>query len=226
MRKLIVALALLGLCRGFLPSTSVSAQSTYGAMHGIVRDGSGEPVAGASVIVTSVEKGTQFKQKTKKNGHYEFLQLLPESYDLTAEAAGRKTTTQDISVVADGEALVDPILPRSGQPSAITVGGSTLKTRTDLSITLDRNLIQSLPNFDQNASTFPLLAPGAPIKGGPQNLSQNPEQSIHVSLNGRPFGATAWLLDGTDNRIPENQTLAINPAIESPGGNQDYHPEL
>jgi Carboxypeptidase regulatory-like domain len=217
MRRSVVALALLGLCRAFLPSTSVSAQSTYGAIHGIVREGSGEPVAGATVIVTSVEKGTQFKQKTNKNGHYEFLQLLPESYDLTAEAAGKKTTTQDISVVADGEALVDPILPSNGQPSAITgtVGGSMLKTRTDLSTTFDRNAIQSLPNFDQNASTFPLLAPGAQIVGGNQNHSQNPEQSIQVSLNGSPFGGTASLLDGTDNRIPQNQTFAINPALES-----------
>jgi hypothetical protein len=217
MRKSIVALALLGLCPALLPSTSVSAQSTYGAIQGIVRDGSGEPVAGVTVTVTSVEKGIQFKQKTNKNGHYEFLQLLPESYDLTAETAGRKTTTQDISVVADGEALVDPILPRSGQTSPITGtdGGSMLKTRTDLSTTLNRNLIQSLPNFDQNASTFPLLAPGAQALGTVQNRSQNPEQSIHISLNGSPFGSTASLLDGTDNRIPENQTSAINPALES-----------
>ena len=107
MRRSVVAVALSALSLVFLTSTNTSAQSTYGAIHGIVREGSGEPVAGATVIVTSVEKGTQFRQKTNNAGHYEFPQLLPESYDLAAEAAGRKTITQDISVVADGEALCE-----------------------------------------------------------------------------------------------------------------------
>jgi hypothetical protein len=214
MRRSVVAVALSALSLVFLTSTNTSAQSTYGAIHGIVREGSGEPVAGATVIVTSVEKGTQFRQKTNNAGHYEFPQLLPESYDLAAEAAGRKTITQDISVVADGEALVNPVLPRRGQPAAVTgaAGGSTLNTRADVSITLDRTAIQSLPNFRQNADLFHLLAPGAQLNLVGANSSLNPGQNIPVSYNGNPANGTALLLDGTANQTP---VTIINPALES-----------
>src|SRR5882762_4438465 len=133
-------IVLLRLCLALMISRSAWAQSTYGGIHGTVREGSGEPVAGATVTVTSVEKGTLLTLKTNQYGHYEFPKLLPESYDLTAEAAGRKIRTLDISVVADDEALVNPVLPRRGQLAATTgsAGGSTLKTRADVSITLDR----------------------------------------------------------------------------------------
>jgi hypothetical protein len=178
-------------------------------------------VAGATVTVISVEKGTQLKLKTNQYGHFEFPKLLPESYDLVAEAAGRKITTLDISVVADDEALVNPVLPRLGQLQTIDAGGSTLKTRADVSITLDRTAIQSLPNFTQNASAFPLLVssaqlvPGAQIRFVMQNFSRNPGRNILVSLNGSLPGGTALLLDGTDNRIPTSQFSVINPALES-----------
>src|SRR4029077_11972876 len=149
-----IAVMLLHLGPALVLSGSVWAQSTYGGIHGFVREVSGEPVAGAVVTVTSVEKGTQLKLKTNQHGHYEFPNLLPEDYYLTAEAGGRKTITLGISVVADDEALVNPVLPRRGQLSATSgpVGGSTLKTRADVSITLDRTAIQSLPNFTQNAA--------------------------------------------------------------------------
>jgi hypothetical protein len=208
MRRSVVAIVL---------SASAWAQSTYGGIHGTVRDGSGEPVAGATVTVTSSEKGTQLKVRTNQYGGYEFPRLLPENYDLTAEADGRKTTTLDISVVADDEALVNPVLPRRGQLTAITgtAGGSTLKTRADVSITLDRTAIQSLPNFTQNASAFPLLAPSAQMRvPGPD--TQNLQQGIRVSLSGNLPSGTAALLDGTDNRAPAgSEVYIINPALES-----------
>ena len=208
MRRSLIAIVL---------SASAWAQSTYGGIHGTVRDASGEPVAGATVTVTSSEKGTQLKLKTNQQGRYEFPRLLPEDYDLTAEADGRKTTTLDISVVADDEALVNPILPRGAELATITgtTGGSTLKTRTDVSITLDRTAIQSLPNFTQNATAFPLLAPGTQMRDTGAD-TQNLQQGIRVSLNGILPNGTAPLLDGTDNRAPNgSEVYIINPALES-----------
>ena len=218
MRRSVVAFMSLHFCTVLVLSGSSPAQSTYGGVQGTVRDASGEPVAGAIVTVTSEEKGKQLTVKTNRYGHYEFPSLLPDEYDLTAEANGRKTTTLDISVVADDEALVNPVLPRRGQLAAVsgTPGGSTLKTRADVSITLDRTAIQSLPNFTQNAALFPLLAPSANLRVLPANAAQNPSQSVAVSFNGNPPSGTALLLDGTDNRSPEVSAYSIiNPALES-----------
>jgi hypothetical protein len=216
MRRSVASLLFVHLCFALVTPRHSCAQNTYGAIHGTVQEGSGEPVPGATVTVTSVEKGAQLKLKTNQHGRFEFPRLLPESYDLTAEASGRKTTTQDISVVADGDALVNPVLPRRGQSAVTgTTGGSTLKTRADVSITFDRTAIQSLPNFNQNASALPLLAPSAQLRSLPINFSQSPEQNVLVSLNGNLPSGTALLLDGTDNRIPTSQISVINPALES-----------
>src|SRR5690349_17389676 len=132
MKRFIQVTVLLGCLGGVvLQPHSMLAQSVYGGVRGTVRDASGEPVEGATVTLTSVEKKTQLQERTNPQGHYEFPRLLPETYDLTVAATERKTIIRDISVVADDEALVDPVLPKGGQGAEVTgrPGGSTLKTR-------------------------------------------------------------------------------------------------
>ena len=132
-------------CFGFaavlcLLSPAALAQSVYGGIHGTVRDSSGEPLGGAEVTATSVEKGTQIHTKTDARGNYQFPQLQPDTYDVRLEASGRKFSVTDISVSADDESLADLTLPAAGQSGTVQ-GASTLRTRADNSITLDRNAI-------------------------------------------------------------------------------------
>ena len=140
------------------------AQSVYGEIHGTVRDASGEPFGGAVVTAISEEKETQFHTKTDARGHYEFPQLQPDTYDVRVEVGGRKSSLTDISVSADDDSLADLKLPAAGK-SATAQGGSTLRTRTDNALTLDRNAIANLPNYDQNSTRFGFLAPGTQIRG-------------------------------------------------------------
>jgi hypothetical protein len=188
-----------------------SAQSIYGGIHGTVRDATGEPAQDATVTIASVEKGTQLKVNTDRSGHYEFLQLLPETYDLEAEASGRKQIITDISVFANEEALADARLPKQGKVGA-AVGGSPLKIRSDVATTLDRSAIQDLPNFDRNFTRFALLAPSAQIRTLAGNSSQDPQATLLVSLNGQYPAGTPIELDGTDNRAAG---VVINSPLES-----------
>jgi hypothetical protein len=192
--------------------TSIAlAQSVYGRINGTVRDSRGEPVVGATLISTSEEKGTQLRAKTDARGHYEFPQLQPDTYDVRLEPSGVGT---DTSVSADEESLVDLKLPAQGQagpaPSA-----STLRTRADVSVALDRNALANLPNFDQNSTRFGFLAPGTHLRGGDALSANNPENSLQLSINGQPPSGTALQLDGTDNRDPINQLAVINASLES-----------
>ena len=218
MKRHIAQLLVLGclLCL-VVGSDSARAQSVYGGIHGTVRDSSGEPVSDAAVTATSVEKGSQRQVKTDQQGHYEFPRLLPETYDVTVVAADGKVIVRDISVVADDQALVDSVLPKPGQVAEVTepAGGSTLKTRSDISIAHDQNAIQGLTNFDRNFTRFGLLAPGAQLRFVVQNSSRNPQNSLLISVNGQTPGGTALRLDGTDNRDPNSGGALINSPLES-----------
>jgi hypothetical protein len=218
MKRYVLFTVLLGCLGGAIlwPHPAL-AQSVYGGIRGTVRDASGEPVSDAIVTVTSVEKKTQLEGKTNPQGHYEFPRMLPETYDLNVMSADKKVVIRDISVVADDEALVDPILPKGGQITAVTgpAGGSTLKTRSDVSITLDREAIQNLPNFDRNLSRYGLLAPGAQLRFVVQNSSRNPQNGLLIATNGQAPSGTALQLDGTDNRDPSSGGALINATLES-----------
>lgn len=196
-----------------LPPVSFG-QSVYGKIQGTVRDASGEPLDAAALTAISEEKGTQFHTRTDHRGHYEFPELMPDTYDIRAEAEDRKVSGTDISVSADSEALVDLNLPAVGQ-SRNVVGGSTLSTRTDNSITLDRTAIANLPNYDQNSTRFGFLAPGTQLRGTSTISAQDPQNSLQLSINGQLPSATAVILDGTDNRDSINQLVVLNPALDS-----------
>ena len=211
--RLCWAAAILGLALLWL-APPLHAQSVYGKIQGTVRDNRGEPFEGATLTATSEEKGTQFHTRTDDHGHYEFPQLLPDTYDVKVQAEDRKLSATDISVSADAESLVDLTLPVSGQTRDV-VGGSTLSTRTDNSITLDRSAIANLPNYDQNSTRFGFLAPGTQLRGTSTISAQDPQNSLQLSVNGQLPSGTAVILDGTDNRDSINQLVVLNPPLES-----------
>lgn len=205
--------ALVVACLG-IAHPCATAQSVYGGIRGIVRDATGEPFSGATVTATSEEKGVQLRVKTDPQGHYTFSELLPDSYDVRVNAAGQNLTVSDISVSADDEAQVDLKLPAKGQPAAVQTA-NTLKTRADVAITLDRNALSNLPNYDQNSTRFGFLAPGTQLRGTNAVSAQDPQSSLQLSINGQLPSGTAVQLDGTDNRDSVNQLEVINAPLES-----------
>jgi hypothetical protein len=202
------------LLAGFATLPSARAQSLYGGIRGTVRDSTGEPVPGASVTAIAEEKGVQLRVKTDAQGRYSFPQLQPDSYDVRANAAGGSLTVTDNVVSADDESIVDLKLPAPGQTGLIQSTG-TLRTRADVAITLDRNALVNLPNYDQNATRFGFLAPGTQLRGTSAISSQDPQNSLQLSIDGQVPAGTASQLDGTDNRDSINQLVVINPPLES-----------
>lgn len=191
-------------------------QDVYGAIHGFVRDASGAPLQGAVVLVSSQEKGTQQKVLTNQSGLYVVTHLLPDTYDIKIEAEGRTALIPDISVFADQEQVANLDLPKGQQNQILAErpGGTMIKTRTDVSLTLSRNALQNLPTFNRNFTKFELLAPGTEQNPDP-SPPENPQGGLQVSVNGQRPSGTGFLLDGTDNRDPLTASVIINPTIES-----------
>src|SRR5207253_3867728 len=70
------ALAVLAACR------PVSAQSTFGAVIGVISDSTDSVLAGAEVTLTEVQTGVSRITTSRPNGTYEFLNLTQGIYDL------------------------------------------------------------------------------------------------------------------------------------------------
>src|SRR5713226_8054722 len=79
--------------RWALLAMSVSAalaQTFTATVRGVVNDASGAVVSGAVITLTHVDQNRSVKYTTNQNGEYEFLQVPPGNYTLTAEATGFK----------------------------------------------------------------------------------------------------------------------------------------
>jgi hypothetical protein len=67
---------------------SVSGQSTFGSIVGVVHDPSQAPVAGASVELRSLEDNSTHSMTSDENGAFEFVNLKPGNYAVSIQAPG------------------------------------------------------------------------------------------------------------------------------------------
>src|SRR5439155_4690729 len=94
-----------------------SGQAVFGSIFGTVTDPSGAAVPNAKVTVTSVAKGTSVETTTNADGNYSVTHLIPDTYNIKAEAAGFKSFEATNIVVSPDTA--------SRINAKFKVGGST-----------------------------------------------------------------------------------------------------
>src|SRR5947209_7135913 len=75
-----IAVALIGI--------RLAGQSTDGSIVGVVRDASGGAVEGAGLRLRNLDENTVSTSESASRGRYEFVNLKPGRYSLTAGKAG------------------------------------------------------------------------------------------------------------------------------------------
>ena len=79
-----------------LAAAPVFAQSTSAGVGGLVTNDSGQPVAGAEVVITHVESGTVSRATTDAAGRYNARGLrVGGPYEITVTKSGEGTRTED-----------------------------------------------------------------------------------------------------------------------------------
>ncbi|HEY5213130.1 MAG TPA: carboxypeptidase-like regulatory domain-containing protein, partial [Acidobacteriaceae bacterium] len=124
---------------------SLIAQTAgMGALTGRIVDSSGNPVANATVTVTSVENGQARSATTGTDGSYRFDDLPPGSYRMKLEAAGFQTL-EIPSATVDGTkpSVVDEML----QVSAPTTTKPTLEQQDNLPNAPSSSTVPSLSDL-------------------------------------------------------------------------------
>ncbi|MEM9836888.1 MAG: TonB-dependent receptor [Bacteroidota bacterium] len=138
MRSILTILILASLCGGLV------AQN--GNLTGLVTDGSGEPLIGASVFVPSLSKGTV----TTDNGTYA-LSLPPGAHVVTFSYTGFQDVSQKVDITANGTTTLDMRLSGGTQLEAVVVSGSRRPEKiTESPATIETIFARQIEEFAGN----------------------------------------------------------------------------
>jgi outer membrane receptor protein involved in Fe transport len=202
-----------------LAARPLGAQATYGSLDGTVRDDSGAAIAGATISVSSVERGATTTATSGRDGHYLAEGLIPGVYSVTVECQGfRPVAAPSLRVSVDARTKVDLQLEPGRHQEVVDVhaAGTLLKTdRADVATVFSDREIRDLPNIDRNFTRMLLLTPGTQLQDWQHAPSENPQGSLQIQVGGQPFWGTGYQLDGIDNREPILGIAVINPTMES-----------
>ena len=174
--------------------TSALAQSTFGTFLGTVQDQTGSPIPDATVTAKNLD--TTFTRTTKSDsaGQYQFPNMQPGNYSLTAEKAGFSTAKVDsVTLDARQQRRIDLSVGLAGvqQSIVVTADAATINTENaNIANTMNHEEVTQLPANFRGASTSPL---GAIVASANVQQDQNGTIALTGSL---PF-MTDYSVDGT-----------------------------
>ena len=189
-----VITALAGLFLLLLAAPLGSAQVTSSAtLRGVVKDPTGAVVRGATVTLTSTQRGTPRQVKTSDDGTYVITSVDPGAYSLKVEAGGFKTYEQPDLTLAPSETRgLDVALEVGGATETVTVSAeaaSQIKTETgERSETITSKQIDNLSIIGRSSLELLRILPG--VVAPEQNdldvvgFNQGGNASANYTVNG------------------------------------------
>ena len=182
------------------------AQSTAGRILGTISDPSGASVAGATVIVTDVDRGISRTLTTDGAGAYAAPDLSPGNYKIQVEAKGFKTSERPNVVIEVATDVRADFALQTGQVTETIVVQEEVPlintTSATLGGTLSNEEINDLPLNGRNYENLLQLRPGVVrYPGGGFSTT---------SANGLRAEDNAYFVEGLFNSEPYSGQAIIN----------------
>src|SRR5579884_2011809 len=202
-----------------LAALSISAfgQTFSSSIAGTVTDPSGSVVAGARVHLRNMGTNDVRDVTTTPAGSYKFDNLLPGTYEISAEAQGFKRYVQTNMILrASTAAPVNLPLPIGASEQSVQVTGEAVLLDTESannSVTMDSHLIEALPNSYRNPLNFVFaLAGTTEAQSGQTSRSTSFDQmGSQFGLNGGRIGNEQILIDGAPSTAVDWGGLFVAP---------------
>src|SRR5580704_15348756 len=188
----LVVLLVLGLCVLGV-SVSVDAQSTFGSIVGLVHDTTQAVVPGASVKIRRLEDNSIRSTTSDENGSFEFVNLKPGNYALSAQAEGFAEFQVPSAELTSRQALrIDVTLGIKSQSQTVEVSDTVAVINTENGVISDsknNSQITQLPLNNRATTTSPLAA---------LSLSPNVQQDSagNIALGGASSAMVNFSVDG------------------------------
>jgi hypothetical protein len=191
-------LALAGLAAVSLAPVAYAQTETTGALSGIVEDGTGAVVPGATVVVTDPGTGAVRTVVTNAEGHYTVPLLNPGTYKVTASAAGLQSDTLQATVILGTTVPADIKVTPKGDKTIVEVSSTSLPLvdtqNVALATSFNEEQIQELPTPGGDVTTVAFTAPGVVVNAG--------GAYGNFSSDGLPGISNLFVLNGFDNQDP------------------------
>jgi hypothetical protein len=188
-----------------------SAQEVTAGITGRVTDPSGATIAGATVKVTSVERGTEWTSQSNGEGIYVYPSLPIGAFKVSVEAKGFKTFQTSLTLEVNQRARVDAQMEVGAITDSVTVSTETVALQADttqVGSVIASRTISNMPLLSRNPIALTLLGAGVTT---PDQTTMN--SGVRTAGGGRPYvngnreESNNFLLDGVDNnQVSDNLT--------------------
>ena len=203
-------LSLTALLSLLLLAPAAWAQDATGKIAGNITDATGALVAGATVVVTSLDTRITKRTVANSQGFYQVLQLPIGHYEVSAEASGfSKSIARPAAALEINQTLrVDLTLEVGAATASVTVQDNARSVETENSIvggTVTGEAIYELPLNGRNTLDLLATQPGVTLTNPDSTATGN------YSIGGGRTDSVTYLLDGGLNNDLLDNSVVVNP---------------
>ena len=204
----------------FWAAAPASAQEVTAAINGHVTDPSGAAIAGAKVVATDTQRGTQWPTVTNGDGAYNLPRIPIGTYNIRVENSGFQTSQQsDVTLVLNQVARLDFQLQVGNYKQTVEVNAAApilQNQSTELGQVIDARTNTALPLATRNYVQLTLLAAGS-VHPNPSSFkgSQTTSSSGRPYVNGNREQTNNFILDGMDNNQVSDNLVGYAPSVDA-----------
>jgi hypothetical protein len=193
-------------------------QTSNGSIIGTVTDSSGASIPGATVTVTSIERGVAIETTTSEIGTYRVYPLDPGNYRVSASTDGFQTQVQPEVVVQLAAIVKLDFGLEIGEVTEtveVTTAAPLLQTQeASVGGVVNDQEISRLPVNGRNYTRLMVLLPGSSDVGRSQTRGTQQGTQL-ISVNGQRRQDNNITLDGVDNNIMMQNSPGASPPMDS-----------
>ncbi|WP_221312591.1 TonB-dependent receptor [Granulicella aggregans] len=211
----------------FLMFTFCFVAAAFGqatSVSGTVSDPTGAVVVDAAITLTNIDTAAARTGATNKQGVYQFSQVAPGNYSITADSAGfGKATIAKVQLLVNTPSTFDITLQSASSEVVVDVTSSASQVNTSdasLGNVISTKPIVQLPLEGRNVTGLLALQPGVTFIKEPNPGSKNDYRS--GSVNGGKSDQANVLLDGVDANDQQNRTSFTSVLRVTPDSIQEF----